>query len=96
MAPHLAMQGVALPPGEEWKPQLPGWLFIQVRSGMGYCLEKQSNLELPTGAVLVLSPKIEADIRASQLGGMNLSFFRVVPELLSGLMTQGEQTFFDQ
>jgi AraC-like DNA-binding protein len=95
MAPHLVMQELLLSPGDEWKPQLPGWLFIHVLSGMGYCLEKQLNMELPTGAVLVLSQKIDVNIRASQLGVLNLSFFRVVPELLTGLVTLGEQSFFE-
>jgi AraC-like DNA-binding protein len=92
--PHLVMQGISLSPGAEWRPQSTGWLFIQVRSGIGYCLEKHLNMELTTGAVLVLSQKLDVSIRASQLDGMNLSFFRVVPELLTGLISLGEQPFF--
>jgi len=95
MAPHLVMRALYLSPGDEWRPQLPGWLFIHVRSGTGYCLEKQLNLELPPGACLLLSHQIDVSIRASQLGAMNLSFFRVVPELLTGLITLGEQSFFE-
>lgn len=80
-------------PGDEWKPYSTGWLFVQIQSGVGYCLEKQGNLELPTSALLVLSQKADITIRASQLGNLDLLLFRVEPELLTGLLTLGEQLF---
>ena len=95
IAPHLLLHDMALQPGAEWAPQSPGWLFVHVRSGIGYCLEKQTNSELPTGAVLVMQQKFGVSIRASQLSGLNLSFFFVVPEFLTGLITLGEQARFE-
>lgn len=95
-SPHLVMQEVAVSPGDEWAPQSPGWFFVHVRSGIGYCLETGLNMELPAGAVLILSHKVDAKIHASQLGALHLLFFRVVPEQLSGLITLGEQAFFDK
>lgn len=92
-APHLAVHEHKICAGEEWKHGLPGWLFLQVRSGVGYCLDRQGHLELPAGSVLVLSPRAEASIRASQLGDVELSLFRVEPELLTGILTLGEQLF---
>jgi AraC-like DNA-binding protein len=94
-APHLMMQETILAPGQEWCPQLPGWLMVHVRSGVGYCLEKQLNTDLPTGAAVLVSQEVDVNLYASQLGGMNLLYFRVAPELLTGVITVGEQSFFE-
>jgi AraC-like DNA-binding protein len=90
------MQTVEMSAGEEWRPRPPSWLFIQVSSGVGYSLERPVNVELPTGAVLVLSPAAEVNIRASLLGSLNLLLFRVTPELLTGLLAFGEQLFLEK
>lgn len=91
--PHLAIQEFGVSAGDEWKPTSTGWLFVQIKSGVGYCFEKQGNMELPTGALLVLSQRADITIRASQLGSLEVLLFRVEPELLTGLLTLGEQLF---
>jgi AraC-like DNA-binding protein len=93
--PHLLIRDCALPPGGEWEPQTSGWWLIQIRSGSAYWLHAGMNQELPTGSVLVEANLVSGRIRASQLGGASLHFFRIETELLTGLATLGEQHFFE-
>jgi len=94
--PHLVVCEVSVLPGGEWAPRSYGWSLIQVESGTGYWLQAQSNTALETGAVLVVAGEAQGRIRASQLNGMSLCAFNVVPSRLSGLITLGEQDFFKQ
>ena len=94
-APHLFISEMPLPPGEEWTPGLAGWSLIQVGSGNGYWIGPQANRELPAGTVILLAPEVTGSLRASQLGGLSLCFFTIVPKRLTGLLTLGEQTFFE-
>ena len=87
--PHLVIHDTLLQPGAEWQPSLPGWSLIQVRSGSGYWLHEPMNQELQTGAVVLLADHVQGKIRASQLGGLALHYFRVEPEFLTGLVTFG-------
>jgi AraC-like DNA-binding protein len=93
--PHLVVQERLLLPGEEWQPRLSGWALIQIRSGSGYWLHERMNQELHTGAVVLLAEHVQGRVRASQLGGLALQFFRVEPEFLTGLVTFGEHRFFE-
>jgi AraC-like DNA-binding protein len=90
--PQLVINELALPPGGEWSPQLPGWLVIHVSSGVGYWLHTRLNWELPTGTVLLLSDQIQGCVRASQVGELRLHFFRTEPGRLTGLMSMADQT----
>jgi AraC-like DNA-binding protein len=85
--PHLVVNELALPPGGEWAPRLPGWLVIHVTSGVGYWLHPRLNWELQMGAVVLLSEQIQGCIRASQVGELRLRFFRVEPTKLIGLVS---------
>jgi AraC-like DNA-binding protein len=69
--------------------------MIQVREGAAYWLNSQQNLELCLGAVLLLRPRIEGTILASQLGGALLNVFHVEPQRLTGLITLYEQRLFE-
>jgi AraC-like DNA-binding protein len=91
--PHLVVKEMPLPPGKEWTLQSPGWSFLHVSSGAGYWLHPQSNYDLGTGSVLVISERAKGVIRASQLGPVVIHYFRLQPERLSGLVTLGEQQF---
>ena len=93
--PHLAMMELFIAPGEEWTPRSSGWSLIQIGSGTGYWLYPQLNQELAAGAVLLVGKHVEGTIRASQLGGARVRFFRVEPERLTGLVTLSEQRFFE-
>lgn len=70
--------------------------MCQIESGTGYWMHSQLNQELETGTVLLLASEASGSIRASQLGGgLTLSFFKVEPARLTGLITLGEQMFFE-
>ena len=88
--PHLVVNELALPPGGEWSPRLPGWLVIHVTSGVGYWLHPRLNWELRTGAVVLLSEQIQGCVRASQVGELRLHFFRTEPRKLTGLVSMSD------
>jgi AraC-like DNA-binding protein len=83
---------MALLPGGEWSPQLPGWSVIHVNSGAGYWLHPRMNWELQAGAVVLLSDQAQGYVRASQAGGLRLQFFRMEPRRLTGLVSMADQT----
>jgi AraC-like DNA-binding protein len=89
--PQLVVNELALPPGGEWSPQLPGWLVIHVTAGVGYWLYPRLNWELRTGAVVLLSDQIHGCVRASQVGELRLHFFRIEPRKLTGLVSIADQ-----
>lgn len=70
--------------------------MIQVGSGMGYWLQPQSSTEIGTGTVLLAAAGTRGQIRASQLDGLSLCFFNVIPARLTGLITFGELEFLHQ
>lgn len=94
--PHLIIREVSIPPGGEWAPHSSGWSVIQIREGTGYHLQPSSNRELEMGAVLVSAACAQGAIRASQLGAVSLCSFNVIPSRLTGLMTLGEQQYFER
>jgi len=94
--PHLAIREFSVPPGGEWVPRSTGWSLIQINRGTGYFLQPQSSLELETGTVLLVAGSAPGSIRASQLGGLGLYSFSVIPSRLTGLVTLGEQDFLER
>jgi AraC-like DNA-binding protein len=95
-SPHLVLNELCLPPGAEWNPEQCGWSFIHITSGVGYWLHPRLNQELPTGTSIVLSERAEGCIRASQLDGFVLQYFRMEPDKLTGLVTLAEQRFLQE
>ena len=83
---------MALLPGGEWSPQLPGWLVIHVSSGVGYWLHPRRNWELEPGAVVLLSDQTRGCVRASEMGELRLHYFRMDPRKLTGLVSLTDQT----
>lgn len=66
---------------------------MQITQGTGYCLQSQSRQELESGTVLLVAGRAPGSIRASQLSGLSLLSFNVIPARLTGLITLGEQDF---
>jgi AraC-like DNA-binding protein len=93
--PHLTIQEFFIPASEEWMPRLGGWSLIQIREGNGYYLQPQSNRELEPGTVLLITASARGTIRASQLGGLSVSAFSVIPARLTGLITLSEHDRFN-
>lgn len=93
---HLVVNECSVLPGGEWAPQSSGWTVIHVQRGVGYWLQSQSSTEIETGTVLLVAADAPGRIRASQLNGLSLFFFNVIPERLTGLITFGEREFLDQ
>lgn len=93
--PHLVIREFSLPPSGEWTPRAAGWSLIQVKEGAGYYLDAGFNREMETGAVLVNVGEASGRIRASQLSGVSLRWFNVIPARLTGLLALNEQRFFE-
>ncbi len=90
--PQLVINEMILSPGDEWSPQLPGWVVIHVSSGVGYWLHPIMSRELPTGAIVLLSEQAQGCVRASQVAELRLHFFRVEPGRLIGLASMADQS----
>ena len=95
-APHLLIQEFSLASGKEWRPPTSGWSLIQVSHGAGYWLQGPARAELGAGMVLLTAGIAGGCVLASCLNGVAVRFFTVMPERLSGLVTQGEQDFLKQ
>ena len=91
--PHLVIKHVSLPPGGEWRPDSPGWVFARMTAGHAYAMHSVENQLLETGSVIAFPWLDRGYVRASQLDGASLHFFQVEPERLVGLVTLGEQQF---
>jgi AraC-like DNA-binding protein len=93
--PHLTIKEFSIPASGQWVPQPISWSLIQIRQGIGYYLQPQANQELEPGTTLLVAGAVEGSIRASQLGGLSLYSFRVMPARLTGLITLREQGFLE-
>ncbi|HAM73783.1 MAG TPA: hypothetical protein DCM86_19285 [Verrucomicrobiales bacterium] len=93
---HLTISELRLPPGAEWAPQVRGWCLILLVEGIGYWRHPDGTSELSAGTMVVLTATFKGLLRASQLSEVALSFFCVEPEQLTGLVSLGEQHFFER
>jgi AraC-like DNA-binding protein len=92
--PHLMIHERKLPEGGEWRAQFRGWCFLQVKSGICYWQEPGGAREIPAGSVLVLTRASRGGLCASQLSGVEIAFFCLEPEKLTGLLSLREQHSF--
>jgi len=88
---HLSIREFSVPAGEEWTSPLNGWAIILVRKGYGFYLHPSANQQLETGTVLLAADGIKGSIRASQVGGILLCVFNILPARLTGLLSLPEQ-----
>lgn len=89
--PHLVIKHINLPPADEWRPDLPGWVFVHVTDGQAYAMHTSKNQQLGRGCVVAFAHLEQGYVRASQLDWASLHFFQVEPERLAGLLTLWEQ-----
>ncbi|MGH7969715.1 MAG: helix-turn-helix domain-containing protein [Limisphaerales bacterium] len=93
--PHLVMKQAVLGAGTEWLPQSSGWSCLLVSAGVAYWLNPRTHQELGSGWVLICSEHAAGLIRASQVGGATIQFFRIHPERLIGVAALAEQQFLE-
>src|ERR1017187_9994547 len=92
---HLQIEELRLQPGQEW-PVAPGsWRFARVQGGAAYWLGEHRTRSLAGGELIVLSPKIQGSIRASQINEVVLHTFSFLPDLLCGFFTLAERHYFE-
>lgn len=92
--PHLMINERKLPPGGEWLPQFRGWCFLQVQSGICYWQEPGGAREIPAGSALVLTRAARGGLCASLLSEVEIAYFCLEPEKLTGLLSWREQQSF--
>ena len=90
--PHLIINEMKLPRTAEWTPSFRSWSFIQVKSGISYWQQANDLRELSAGATLVLTGRARGRVRASQLSEVQISYFCLEPEKLTGLLSLSEQS----
>ena len=88
---QLLLNHSKLLPGEEWNVPEEGWVFCQVESGEGYLLGGSHPLLCSQGGILVTSGVRSLQLRASQIGGVAIAWFRFVPSALIGILTLPER-----
>lgn len=105
------MRKISISRGAEWTPQPGCWIFAATAGGTSYWQAlhaAQSNgahgglkpgpliEELAPGSVIVLSGESTGSLRASQLDEIDVDYFSLDPDRLTGLLTLGEQETFRQ
>src|SRR5437868_8114301 len=90
--PHLIINEMKLPRTAEWTPSFRSWSFIHFKSGISYWQQANDLRELSEGATLVLSSRARGRVRASQLSEVQISWFCLEPEKLTGLLSMSEQS----
>ena len=84
-----------LAPAEEWQPSGHGWVLMQVHKGQAYWLGDSGAMDFVCGSLLVLPPRAQGVVRASQMGSTELVHFCFDPEMLSSILTLSERQFLD-
>ena len=88
--PCLTIQSATVHPGTEWTPQQEGIGFCRTSAG-GFLLGHNLGREILSGSVVELVGRTGVQIRASQLNGVELHYFFLRPDILSGVATVSEQ-----
>lgn len=93
--PQLLLQPLRLTPGAEWPLPAAGWTFARIRSGEGYLLGRKIAAACATGCMIVGGGGHPVELRASQLGPLELDWFRLDPASLFGVLTLFERRRLD-
>ena len=93
---HLVLHEASVPAATERSITLQGWLFLRVHRGEGYAFREKTPLLLSESDTLVQVPGRPCQLRASQLGELQVQFFQVFPELLTGTLTASERQQLEQ
>jgi AraC-like DNA-binding protein len=91
---QLLLNRVRLLPGEEWPVPEDGWIVVLVESGEGYLLGRGPIL-CEKGTLIVSSGLKLLQLRASQIGGASIAWFRFAAESVFGLLTLPERRILE-
>ncbi len=80
----------------EWKPCFRGWCIAFIENGFSYWRDQNEAREIEPGSVVVASAEARGSWRASQLSEVEIAFYCVDTEKLSGLLSLSEQHFLKQ
>jgi hemolysin activation/secretion protein/AraC-like DNA-binding protein len=92
---QLLIDEIKLQPGQEWPVAGGSWRFARVHSGAAYWLGADRMRALAESEMIVLGPKIQGSIRASQISEVVLHAFNFAPDMLPGFFTMAERHFFE-
>lgn len=93
---HLQLEEIKLPAGQEWMDATATWRFVRVHSGAAYWLGGKQARPLAEGEAIIIAPRAEGLVRASQIGDVTLQGFNFTAEMLCGFFTLAERHFFEQ
>lgn len=78
----------------EWTPHFRGWCLLRIQSGISYWQEPNGTREIAAGSALVLTQAARGGLCASQLSEVDITYFCLEPEKLTGLLSLSEQRSF--
>lgn len=84
---HLVLYERQLGTDQEWECKLPGWSFLHVHHGDGLLLEPNPPRILEEGNTMSQGPGQSCVVRASHISQLQLHYFFVQPELLTGILS---------
>jgi len=90
-ASQLLLNRFRLLPGEEWTLPEDAWICCLIEAGEGYLLGGSHPLPCGRGSLVVSSGVRSLQVRASQIGGSGIAWFRFVPGSVFGLLTLPER-----
>jgi AraC-like DNA-binding protein len=94
--PHLVVHEIQLATGREWVPDIRGWCVAWVGNGASYWHGREAVSEIQPGSVVVFPAGAGEVLRASQINDVDLFYFSVESDRLSGLLSVHEQNFLNQ
>ena len=94
-AVQLELEKIRLDPGREWTSDPDQWRFIFLASGTAYWMDASNARELAAGELLIVSPRLEGVVRASQVGDAILHCFGLRPDSLLGFLSVVEREWID-
>jgi len=91
---HLTLMQTTVAPGTEWQPEQRGVWFIRLSAGTGYLLREKRAEPLEAEDWVLLVPRPDYWLRASQLGALRLECFQVLLDLLTGILGPAEHRHY--
>ncbi len=91
----LCLEHLSVKQGTDWFPDTEGLVLVRVQSGIGYFLCAQIGHELTPSDIVVFATAPGTYFRSSQLSALEIQYFLLKPDLLSGVLTLAERAAFE-